>query len=319
LEKNGFLNELRGLIEAYKAGKIKEHAFVSKLHQSSILSKIEETKKDVDSIATLAWAIAVGEEIPQSKFVSLGWEASAVDLYRDMEKNGFIEELRPLAEAYNCGEFSKYAFVRQLHQTSILSKVQGSGRDVLSYETLISALTSGGLLPYDSKTGLKWVSGAFDVFRDIAEDKNISAYLQDYCDVLNARIEDKEISPALYALHISLLHNSVNQILKRKGRNIHASMFFYALVSGGIIPESLDNTINSAINALRKAEALALKKLYKSSSSFSDFYLKMVDNWHSLREDLRSTYTKGAPPEKPFSRSYAKNIWRAFSAMEATL
>jgi hypothetical protein len=291
-----------------------EHAFVSKLYQSGILSKIEESKKDLDSIGTLVWAIAVGEDIPKSKLGYLAWEASAFDLYRDMDKNGFTEELRPLTEAYNEGKVSKYALIRQLHRRSILSKVQqGSGRDVLSLETLINALISGGLLPYDSKTDLKWASGAFDLFRDITEEKNISSYIQDYCDVLNKRIEDKEISPALYALHISLLYDSVNQTMKRKERTIHASTFSSALISGGVIPESLEHTIKCATGALQRAEALVLRELYKSSSSFSDFYREMVSNWHSLRESLQETYTKGAPPEKPFSRSYAKNIWEALA------
>ena len=335
LQKNGFLSQLRDLIEAYKAGKLvvmvgdkptsTEHTFVSKLYQSGILSKIkgheslEESKKDVDSIGTLVWAIAVGEDIPKSKLGYLAWEASAFDLYRDMEKNGFTEELRPLTEAYNSGKVSKYALIRQLHRRSILSKVQGSGRDVLSLETLINALISGGLLPYDSKTDLKWASGAFDLFRDITEEKNISSYIQDFCDVLNTRIEDKEISPALYALHISLLHDSVNQTIKRKERTIHASTFSSALISGGVIPESLEHTIKCATGALQRAEALALRELYKSSSSFSDFYRKMVEDWHLLRENLKSTYTRGAPPEKPFSKSYANNIWQALSAMEGIL
>jgi hypothetical protein len=318
LEKKGFLNELKGLIEAYKSGKITEHAFVSKLHQSGILSKIKDTKKDVDSIATLAWAIAVGEEIPKSRLLRLGWEGGTFDLYREMEKNGFIEELRPLTEAYNCGKVSKYAFIRQLHQTSILPKIQESGRDVFSYETITNALASGELISYDRKTGLSWASNAFDIFIVLSEDKRIFSYIQDYCAVLNARIEGKEISHALYALHISLLHDSLNQILKRKGREIQTRTFFPALVSGGIVPESLDYQITCAIGALKKAEALALRELYQSSSSFANFYREIVSNWHSLRESLQETYTKGAPPEKPFSNSYAWKIWSALSAMEAT-
>jgi hypothetical protein len=328
LQSNGFLNEQRGLIEAYKSGKMvvmvgdkptsQEHAFVSKLHQSGILSKIEESKKEVDSITTLTWAIAVGEDIQESKFVSLGWEASAFDLYREMEKNGFIDELRPLACAYNSGMVSNYSFVRQLHQTSILSKIQESGREVFSYVTLTNALVSGEIIPYDRKAGLHWVSSAFDIFIVLTEDKNISTYLHDYCDVLNSRIEGKEISPAQYALHISLLHDSVNQILNRAEREISATTFFHALVSGGIVPESLEYLITCAIGAKKRAESLALRELYKSSSSFADFYRKMMSNWHSLRESLQSTYTNGATPEKPFSNSYAWKIWSALSAMEAT-
>jgi hypothetical protein len=279
---------------------------------------MDESKKDVDSIATLVWAIAVGEDIPKSRWTPLGWEAGTFDLYRNMEKNGFTEELRPLTEAYNSGKVSKYAFIRQLHQTSILSKIQESGREVFSYVTLTKALVSGGLIPYDRKTALNWLSNAFDIFIELTEDKHISAYIQDYCDTLSARIEGKEVTPALYALHISLLQDSVNSIIKRNGRDINTSTFFHVLISGGIIDESLEFLISCAIGALNRAEALALRELYKSSSSFANFYRKMVSNWHSLRESLQSTYTKGATLEKPFSNSYAWKIWSALSAMEAT-
>jgi len=234
-----------------------------------------------------------------------------------MEKNGFIEELRPLTEAYNSGKVSKYAFIRQLHQTSILSKIKESGRDVFSYETLTNALVSSGLIPHDRKASLSWASNAFDIFIFLTEDKRISSYIQDYCDVLNTRIEGKEISPAMYALHISFLHDSVNSILKRNGRDINTLTFFHVLISGGVIDESLEYLISCAIGAQKRAEDLALRELYKSSSSFSDFYRKIMDNWHSLRESVQETYTKGAPPEKPFSNSYAWKIWSALSAMEA--
>jgi hypothetical protein len=96
---------------------------------------------------------------------------------------------------------------------------------------------------------------------------------------------------------------------------VNTRTFFSVLVSGGIVPESLDYLITCAIGALNRAEALALRELYKSSSSSSDFYRKMVDNWHSLRESLQETYTKGTPPEKPFSNSYAWKIWSALSAV----
>ena len=111
----------------------------------------------------------------------------------------------------------------------------------------------------------------------------------------------------------------MKEILKRNGRDINTITFFHALISGGIVPESLEYVIACAIGALKKAESDALKRLYKSSDSFSDFYREMVENWNLLREDLMSTYTKGAPPEKPFSNSYAWKIWSAFSTMEATL
>jgi len=57
----------------------------------------------------------------------------------------------------------------------------------------------------------------------------------------------------------------------RNGSDINRATFFHVLISRGIIDESLEYLISCAIGALNRAEALALRELYKSSSSREAF------------------------------------------------